>query len=73
MRHLIADAMTRYRGLSPHLQATAKVQIFVERSKSGRGAEVERSGACENDIMKAISAARMAKCQRAESPSMHKV
>lgn len=51
MRHLLADTMTRYLGPSPHLQATAKVQIFAERSKSGRGAEVERSGALENANM----------------------
>ena len=51
MRHLQAKAgVTRLRP-SLHLQATAKVQIFVERSKGGRGAEVERGGTRENANM----------------------
>lgn len=45
MRHLLADSMTRYRGLSLHLQATAKVQIFAERSKPEGAPRRTRGGA----------------------------
>lgn len=54
-------------------QATAKVQKSSERCKSGRRAEQERSGALADNNMKRKPANRMAKCQRAESPSVHKL
>lgn len=54
-------------------QGTAKVQKSSERCKSGRRTEQERSGALADDNMKRKPAIRMAKCQRAESPSVHKL
>ena len=73
MRHLPAEAAPTRAGTGTHLPVTAKVQIFAERSKSDRGLEVERSGTPANGNMKAISASRMANCQRAGSPTMHKL
>lgn len=73
MRHLLAEqSMTRLRP-SLHLQATAKVQKYSERSKSGAGTECLRRESLPHGNMIAISACRMAKCQRAESPTMHKL
>ena len=73
MRHLLAEPAESRIRIRAHLAATAKVQIFAERSKSGRGAEVERSGARENAIMTPKTAACIANCQRAESPTKHKL
>lgn len=54
-------------------QDAAKVQKLSERRKSGSRAEQKRSEALTDDNMKLKPSIRMAKCQRAESPSVHKL
>lgn len=73
MRHLPAEAAPTKAVTRIHLPATAKVQIFSERSKGGAAAALLRSGSQPHGKLIAIPAARMAKCQRAESPTMHKL
>lgn len=51
MRHLLAGAAPNQAADGAHLAVTAKVQIFAERSKSGRVLEVERSGTPANGNM----------------------
>lgn len=73
MRHLLAELnILPLRGqILPH--AAAKVQKVSERCKSEAGAKRVRRESLPHGNMIAISACRMAKCQRAESPTMHKL
>lgn len=73
MRHLLAEPARPVPETKPLLQAPAKVQKYSERSKSGAAVALMRSGSPPHGNMIAFSADRMAKCQRAESPTMHKL
>ena len=73
MRHLLAERTPRPCGRLSPPQHAAKVQKVSERSKSGAGAKRLRSGSQPNGNMKAISTACIAKCQRVEDPTMHKL
>lgn len=73
MRHLLAEPAPTHTGAWAHLPATAKVQIFSERSKSGAVAERLRSGSQPNGNLTPIMPDRMANCQRGETPTMHKL
>ena len=73
MRHLLAERTPRPCGRLSPLQHAAKVQKLFERCKSGAGAKHLRSGSQPNGNMIAISAVRMANCQRVEDPTMHKL
>ena len=73
MRHLLAEQKRPPRDGRLLLHAAAKVQKLSERRKSGAGAKRLRRESLPHGNMIAIFAFRMAKCQRAESPTMHKL
>lgn len=73
MRHLLAEQKRPPLRGRILLHAAAKVQKLSERRKSEAGAKRLRRESLPHGNMIAISACRMAKCQRAESPTMHKL
>lgn len=73
MRHLLAEQKREYLDSMNLLHAAAKVQKSSERRKSGAGAKRLRRESLPHGNMIAISACRMAKCQRGGTPTMHKL